>query len=759
MLVHRAAARFSWVLASVVLFAPLPLVGQELESQPAAPEAEVDDDLDQLDLSKLIDPEVRTASLVVEPVSEAPAPVTVISAEMIDAIGARNLQEVLVYYVPGMTVVSDRNELNVAMRGIYTDSQQKILILVDGHRINSRLFSSAAPDFGIGIHPSKIQQIEVLRGPGSALYGNLALNGVINIVTRDAASMSNAVGAVGLGSHGQRVAHASAGDTLGENRDVKLWGSFYRAEGQTIAVPPEEQFNKIDDPEPDAYLGAFRDPASFDVGGRLRLDDFSLFLNARQGKMVPPFSSGAVHGGQTYDYDEFRSWNGTGPGLSSRNTHIELAYDNELARNVSLHSGVYFDTNATVQRLVIETRTSGVEENVSTAIGWQERVIGNLSHLTVSYDMGAFGAGNVVVGGQIDRVDVVDSYWITGSDGDLKTVEGSSEAKVLPDGHESIYSAFTQLKHALGFNRDIIFNLGVRYDYKDRNDYLYVNEFTEEEFEVGDDIFAISPRLALILAPDNWFGMKFSFSDSFVDAPYFNRTNRTRNFRGTPTLAPEKMRAYQLTPAIRLFGDRFRNTTNFYYLEHQDIIFRNPEAETDETLFQNSGQLVIAGVENEITFLHRDFRIRSAFAYQKPLHWTVYPVTDGQVDNIPPISTSLVVDVKPLPWMTDKLWLGLAGRYYSEQTSPIDIFYIVQRGARGAPPITRRFDEPDNRVDDHLILRASLRWNEIADTPLFARLTIDNILDTTVYQGGTVSHPYRQQGRWVLFDLGYDFDI
>jgi iron complex outermembrane receptor protein len=728
----------------------------EESSEASAPEST---GLDELDLSRLIDPEVRSASLVAEPVSEAPAPVTVITSDMIEAIGARNLQEVLAAYVPGVTVVSDKNELNVAMRGIYTDSQQKMLVLVDGHRINSRLFSSAAPDFSIGIHPSKVQQIEVLRGPGSALYGNLALNGVINIVTKDAADMSTAAVEAGLGTLGQRTLSATSGQDLGNDRAVKVWGTLYQAEGEVVRVPAEEQFNKIDDPEPDAYLNGFKDPASFDVGGQLKLGDISLSLGARQGKMVPPFSSGKVQGGQTYDYEEFRPWNGVAPGLMSRSTHSELAYDASLGKFVDFHTGIYFDTNSTVQRLVLETRTSGADQRLSTVIGQQESTIGNLSHLRLGYDGGTFGEGSFLIGGQIDRVAVIDSYWITGSEGDLKTVNGTAERPVLPPGNETIYSAFSQIKHAVGLKQDVIFNLGVRYDYKDRHDYLYENEFLEEEFEVGDDIYAISPRLAMILAPESWFGVKFSFSDSFVDAPYFNRTNRTRNDRGTPTLEPERMRAYQLTPTIRAFGDQLRNSTNFYYLEHNDIIFRKPDAEPSEPIFENSGELVIAGVENEITFLEDDYRLRAAISFQKPLHWTVYPVTDGQIDNVPLYFASAVADFKPLWWMTDDVWLGINGRYYSEQTSPIDIFYLVQRSGRGAPPVTREFNEPDNRVDDYFLLRATLRWNQIADTDLHASLTVDDILGTTYYQGGTTAHPYRQPGRWFMVRVGYDFDI
>lgn len=115
------------------------------------------------------------------------------------ASGARNLLELLTLSVPSMTRAGDQNELNVAMRGIYGSSQQKILILLDGHRLNSRAYSSANPDFSIGL--DKLKRIEVLRGPGSSIYGNVALTAVINLVLRD--DLNGAQALVGFGDYGQ----------------------------------------------------------------------------------------------------------------------------------------------------------------------------------------------------------------------------------------------------------------------------------------------------------------------------------------------------------------------------------------------------------------------------------------------------------------------------------------------------------------------------------------------------------------------------
>ena len=80
---------------------------------------------------------ITTASSQEENLNEVPVPVTLITAEMIRNSGARNLQEVLAAFVPGMTIVDCNDDINIAMRGIYSNGQEKILIMLNGHRMNS----------------------------------------------------------------------------------------------------------------------------------------------------------------------------------------------------------------------------------------------------------------------------------------------------------------------------------------------------------------------------------------------------------------------------------------------------------------------------------------------------------------------------------------------------------------------------------------------------------------------------------------------
>lgn len=150
-----------------------------------------------------------TASQQLETLEEAPVPVTLITEDMIRAIGADNLKEVLATYVPGITAVEGNSELNIAMHGVYSSVQQKILVMLNGHRLNSRATNAQAPDYSISL--DKVKQIEVLRGPASSLYGNAALTAVVNIITKDGHDADGISVKAGIGSFGTCKADVLAG--------------------------------------------------------------------------------------------------------------------------------------------------------------------------------------------------------------------------------------------------------------------------------------------------------------------------------------------------------------------------------------------------------------------------------------------------------------------------------------------------------------------------------------------------------------------
>ncbi|MCJ8272713.1 MAG: Plug domain-containing protein, partial [Psychrosphaera sp.] len=108
-------------------------------------------DLFDLSLEEVLSTRIDSVSGFSEKATEAPAPVTIITESMIKNSGVYSIRDLLPLYVPSFTQVQDQNEYNVAFRGIYTSSQQKFLITLNGHRLNSRTYSMANPDHAIAL--------------------------------------------------------------------------------------------------------------------------------------------------------------------------------------------------------------------------------------------------------------------------------------------------------------------------------------------------------------------------------------------------------------------------------------------------------------------------------------------------------------------------------------------------------------------------------------------------------------------------------
>ncbi|MBT6050588.1 MAG: TonB-dependent receptor plug domain-containing protein, partial [Candidatus Scalindua sp.] len=117
-------------------------------------------------------------------VLKSPAIMSVITAKQIKQMGFRTLIDVL-RMVPGFYISMDETgEREIAVRGILDDASQKIKVLIDGHSINDVWRGGAMWNFD-DLPVENIRKIEIIRGPGSALYGQNAFLAVIDIITKD----------------------------------------------------------------------------------------------------------------------------------------------------------------------------------------------------------------------------------------------------------------------------------------------------------------------------------------------------------------------------------------------------------------------------------------------------------------------------------------------------------------------------------------------------------------------------------------------
>ncbi len=184
----RIAYCFCW-LQCVCLAIGFPMTGwSATTSEPI--DAETIQRLLQLKLEDLIEIDiVSVASGKAEPINMAPAVASVITAQDIEAMGATNLDEVL-NTIPGVRVVRGRTFDNstYVIRGVAPTGLQlsnEVLFMINGVPFR-RLLNGSYAGARKGIPLQAVQRIEVIRGPGSALYGADALAGVVNIITKTA---------------------------------------------------------------------------------------------------------------------------------------------------------------------------------------------------------------------------------------------------------------------------------------------------------------------------------------------------------------------------------------------------------------------------------------------------------------------------------------------------------------------------------------------------------------------------------------------
>ncbi|MDH4234457.1 MAG: TonB-dependent receptor, partial [Gallionella sp.] len=161
-------------------------------------------------------------------ITRAPAVATVITARDIAAMGATDLDQVL-ESVPGLHVSKSNIAQNpiYEIRGIATQRNPQVLMLVNGVPITNALWGDRGEVWG-GLPLENVARIEVIRGPGSALYGADAFSGVINVITKTAADIRGTEYGLRAGSFNSRDAWAQYGGKLG-----MLNAAFYLGAGKT----------------------------------------------------------------------------------------------------------------------------------------------------------------------------------------------------------------------------------------------------------------------------------------------------------------------------------------------------------------------------------------------------------------------------------------------------------------------------------------------------------------------------------------------
>jgi len=419
--------------------------------------------LASLSIEELMNIKVEGAALHPQTLQDAPASVTVITAEDIRRYGYRTLGEAL-SGVRGFYVSNDRTYETVGVRGfdLPGDYDSHVLVMVNGHDMADNIFDYML-FFGNGfpIEMNLIKQIEIIRGPSSALYGSNAVFATINIITKSPEEVGPLAATADVGSFGEKRAQIVDTTSLGGAK-VLFSGSIYNNTGQSPLFIPQ-----LDTPQTNNGI-------AIDMNGEKGYHFFSSLVWRNWTVMV------AFAG---HDQIQPVSWgltifNDTGTQNDDKRNFIDVAYQRAIAGG-SFRWRSYYDAYYYLGRFDYALNDGGIEYN-------REQDLGDWLGTQLSYRIRPTWAGNFTVGleGKVD----------------IRALLTDRDVTPVPFQYLSInrpnrsLAVFAQDEKTL--SRRWKLDLGVRF----------------ESSAYGSDF--VAPRAALIYQPSDWT-YKFLYGRAF----------------------------------------------------------------------------------------------------------------------------------------------------------------------------------------------------------------------------------------------------
>ena len=199
-----------------------------------------------LSIEQLMSIEVESvfgASKFEQKITEAPASISIITSSDIRQYGYRTIGEAL-RSIRGFYISGDRSYHYLGSRGFSRpgDYNSRYLLLIDGHRLNDNIYDTASIGNELALDIDLIDRIEVIRGPGSSLYGSNAFFGVINIITRESKDINGVElsgEAASFDTYKERITY---GKKFSDDIQFLVSATHLHSKGQSL------YFKEFDDP-------------------------------------------------------------------------------------------------------------------------------------------------------------------------------------------------------------------------------------------------------------------------------------------------------------------------------------------------------------------------------------------------------------------------------------------------------------------------------------------------------------------------------
>ncbi len=576
-----------------------------------------DHELTELSLEELADITIVTAAKKEQRISQAAAAATVIDREQIRRYGYRTLGEAL-SRTSGMTYQSDRNYTYLGVRGFSLpgDYNTRILVLVDGHRSNNALYDQANMDEGFPVDIESIERIEIVKGPGSAMWGSNALFAVINIITRKGSDINGGRLLMEVGNRQHRKGYLEYGKTFANGLTLAGAASGLADDGEESIYFPE-----IDQP---AFHNGMAENVDAETArkGYLNLSYKGLgllFAHSSRDKTVPTAAwDGAFNDPANYTSDKY--------------TILEVNLDKDIdpSHNGRLFARLYhdwFNYYGDYPYYFGGAYITNKDNGNSKQWGGEIRYT-----VTPSTDFTlTTGLEYVDIYEAIQQnYDAAPNYWLN-----LDTSNDNNDYNTR--------AAYLQGEYALSTSLRVLG--GVRYD--------RYSTFGEQ----------LSPRAALLYSPNLSTTFKFLYGEAFR-APNDYERNYADGFAmtGNSDLKPETIRTWEIV-GEKNFNRHTRLTTSLFRFELNDLIGQETLANGLLQFQNNSGKTRSDGGEIQIqTSLDNGYRAYASLAYNQAKNLA----TDTDLDNSASFQAATGISV---PIWNGRAYLSPEIRYLGQRTS------------------------------------------------------------------------------------------
>lgn len=599
-----------------------------------------------------------------QPLARVPAVASVITANDLEAIGATDLADAL-ETIPGLHVSVAGGGYNpiYVFRGIHSELNPQALLLINGIPATNVFFGNRGQAWG-GMSTQNIARIEIVRGPGSALYGADAFSGVINVITKTSNDIRGFEGGARVGSFGTKDAWLQfGGNWLGLEAALSIEVGSTNGHKGHISADAQTRY--------DALFGT---SVSF-APGPVNVNRDYAEARVDLGKGSWRFRAGyqGRRGGTAAGAADALDPNGRG---ESKRYSADLTYQNPVF-------GKDWDVTAQISYLDLATRSDLVlfPPNAFSTVfpgGFPSGVLGNPdvyerhSRANVSAFYTGFEQHRIRIGTGFHRADLykireTKNYTIlpSGLVAPLGGVVDVTETAPFIRPHARNVS-YLFLQDEWNFSPDWNLTAGVRYD------------------RYSDFGSTVNPRLALVWQADYNLTIKALAGRAFRPPSFAEQFNINNPFAlGNPTLEPETISTYELAFNYQPTGTLQTNLSFFRYKMADILRFVADPAPATTRTAQNSGTQTGYGLEWEVKWdATKNLRISGNYAFQR----STDKLTGQDAGNAPHHHIYARADWRFHPqWTLDTQvnWIADRKRVAGDTRPPVDDYATVDFVLRG----------------------------------------------------------------------------